>query len=64
MSFEDIIPLEALFGKQANPIYGENNLTFNGKKKVMKLSIDTKKDLKNILKKFNKTKFKNYSIKL
>ena len=33
MSFEDIIPLEALFGKQANPIYGENNLTLNGKKK-------------------------------
>ena len=40
------------------------NFTFNGKKKIMKLSIDTKKDLKNILKKFNKTKFKNYSIKL
>ena len=40
------------------------NFTFNGKNKIMKLSIDTKKDLKNVLKKFNKTKFKNYSIKL
>ena len=40
------------------------NITFSGKNKTMKLSIDTKKDLKNLLKKFNKTKFKNYSIKL
>lgn len=38
------------------------NFTFNGKNKIMKLSIDTKKDLKNILKKFSKKKFKNYSI--
>ena len=40
------------------------NFTFNGKNKTMKLSIDTKKDLRIILKKFNKTKFMNYSIKL
>ena len=40
------------------------NFTFNGKNKIMKLSIDTKKDLKDILKKFNNKKFKNYSIKL
>ena len=40
------------------------NFTFNGKNKIIKLSIDTKKDLQNILKKFIKTKFKNYSIKL
>ncbi len=40
------------------------NFTFNDKNKIMKLSIDTKKDLKNILKKFNNKKFKNYSIKL
>tara|TARA_B100000795_G_scaffold257542_1_gene230867 strand:- start:755 stop:1393 length:639 start_codon:yes stop_codon:yes gene_type:complete len=38
------------------------NFTFNGKNKIMKLSVDTKKDLKDILKKFNKKKFKNYSI--
>lgn len=38
------------------------NFTFSGKNKTMKLSIDTKKDLKNILQKFNKKKFKNYSI--
>ena len=38
------------------------NFTFNGKNKIMKLSVDTKKDLKEILKKFNKKKFKNYSI--
>lgn len=38
------------------------NFTFNGKNKIMKLSIDTKKDLKNILKKFSKKKFKSYSI--
>ena len=40
------------------------NFIFNGKNKIMKLSVDTKKDLKNILKKFNNKKFKNYSIKL
>jgi|TARA_Y200000002_G_C22654431_1_gene652824 spore coat polysaccharide biosynthesis protein SpsF (cytidylyltransferase family) len=40
------------------------NFTFNGKNKIMKLSIDTKKDLKNILKNFNKKKFRDYSIKL
>ena len=40
------------------------NFRFNGKNKIMKLSIDTKKDLKDILKKFNKKKFKNYSIKI
>ena len=40
------------------------NFAFNSKNRIMKLSIDTKKDLKNILKKFNKNKFKNYSIKL
>ncbi len=40
------------------------NFRFNGKNKIMKLSIDTKKDLKDILKKFNKKKFKNYSVKL
>ena len=40
------------------------NFTFNGKNKIMKLSVDTKKDLKDILKKFNNKKFKNYSIKL
>lgn len=40
------------------------NFRFNGKSKIMKLSIDTKKDLKNILKKFSKKKFKNYSIKI
>lgn len=38
------------------------NFTFNGKNKIIKLSVDTKKDLKDILKKFNKKKFKNYSI--
>ena len=38
------------------------NFTFNGKNKIMKLSVDTKKDLKDILKKFNNKKFKNYSI--
>ena len=38
------------------------NFTFNGKNKIMKLSVDTKRDLKEILKKFNKKKFKNYSI--
>ncbi len=40
------------------------NFIFNGKNKFMKLSIDTKKDLKDLLKKFNKKKFKNFSIKL
>ncbi len=39
------------------------NFKFNSKHKTMKLSIDTKKDLKDILNKFNKKKFKNYSIK-
>ncbi len=38
------------------------NFTFNGKNKIIKLSVDTKKDLKDILKKFNNKKFKNYSI--
>jgi len=33
MSFEDIIPLDALFGKQAKPTYGENSSSKNGKKK-------------------------------
>ena len=40
------------------------NFKFNSKHKTMKLSIDTKKDLKDILNKFNKKKFKNYSIKI
>ena len=40
------------------------NFTFNGKNKIMKLSIDTKKDLNEILKNLSKKKFKNYSIKL
>ena len=40
------------------------NFKFNGKNKIMKLSIDTKKDLKDILKKFDKKKFKNYSINI
>ena len=40
------------------------NFAFNGKNKIMKLSVDTKNDLKVILKKFNKKKFKEYSIKL
>ncbi len=40
------------------------NFEFNSKHKTMKLSIDTKKDLKDILNKFNKKKFKNYSIKI
>ncbi len=40
------------------------NFKFNGKNKIMKLSIDTKKDLKDILKKFNKKKFINYSINI
>lgn len=38
------------------------NFTFNGKNKTIKLSIDTKKDLKVILKKLNSKKFKDYSI--
>ncbi len=38
------------------------NFTFNGKNKIIKLSIDTKKDLKVILKKLNSKKFKDYSI--
>ena len=38
------------------------NFTFNDKNKIIKLSVDTKKDLKKILKKFNNKKFKNYSI--
>jgi spore coat polysaccharide biosynthesis protein SpsF (cytidylyltransferase family) len=38
------------------------NFTFNDKNKIIKLSVDTKKDLKEILKKFNNKKFKNYSI--
>tara|TARA_B110000858_G_scaffold186364_1_gene229483 strand:+ start:618 stop:1262 length:645 start_codon:yes stop_codon:yes gene_type:complete len=40
------------------------NFTFNDKNKIIKLSVDTKNDLKEILKKFNNKKFKNYSIKL
>jgi len=40
------------------------NFKFNGKNKIIKLSVDTKKDLKGILKKFNSKKFKNYSIKI
>ncbi len=38
------------------------NFTYKGKKKIMKLAVDTKKDLKDILKKFNNKKFKDYSI--
>jgi len=38
------------------------NFTFNDKNKIIKLSVDTKKDLKEILKKFNNKQFKNYSI--
>jgi hypothetical protein len=33
MSFEDIVPLDALFGKQTKPMYGENSSSKNGKKK-------------------------------
>ena len=40
------------------------NFTFNGKSKIIKLSVDSKKDLKSILKKFNSKKFMNYSIKI
>ena len=38
------------------------NFTFNGNNKTIKLSIDTKKNLKDILKMFNNKKLKNYSI--
>ena len=36
------------------------NFTSTGKNKIMKLSVDTKKDLKKILKKFDNKKFKKY----
>ena len=39
------------------------NFTFKGKNKIIKLSIDTKKDLENILSKLNKKKFFEYLIK-
>lgn len=39
------------------------NFTFRGKNKMMKLSIDTKKDLENILSKLDKTKFFGYLVK-
>lgn len=38
------------------------NFTFDGNNKIIKLAIDTKKDLKNILKRFNKKEFIDYSI--
>ena len=40
------------------------NFVLNKKNKEVKMSIDTKKDLKVILKKFNKKNFVNYSLKL
>ena len=40
------------------------NFIFKKKNKEIKMSIDTKKDLKVILKKFDKTNFKNYSLEL
>ncbi len=40
------------------------NFVLNKKIKEIKMSIDTKKDLKLILKKFDKKNFKNYSLKL
>ena len=40
------------------------NFVFNKKNKEIKMSIDTKKDLKVILKKFDKINFKNYSLEL
>ena len=38
------------------------NFTFDGNNKIIKLAVDTKKDLKKILKRFNKKEFKDYSI--
>ena len=40
------------------------NFIFKKKNKEIKMSIDTKKDLKVILKKFDKINFKNYSLEL
>ena len=40
------------------------NFTFNDKSKIVNLSVDTKKDLNEILKIFSKKKFKTYSIKI
>tara|TARA_B100001057_G_scaffold158681_1_gene159234 strand:+ start:6005 stop:6649 length:645 start_codon:yes stop_codon:yes gene_type:complete len=40
------------------------NFVFKKKNKGIKMSIDTKKDLKVILKKFDKINFKNYSLEL
>ena len=40
------------------------NFVFKKKNKEIKMSIDTKKDLKVILKKFDKINFKNYSLEL
>ena len=51
------------FYKNSNK-FRVKNFTFNDKSKIMNLSIDTKKDLEKILKKFSKKKFKKYSIKI
>ena len=40
------------------------NFTFNYKSKIKNLSVDTKKDLNEILKNLIKRNFKNYSIKI
>ena len=40
------------------------NFTFNYKSKIKNFSVDTKKDLNEILKNLSKKKFKTYSIKL
>ena len=40
------------------------NFTFEKKVKIVNLSVDTRKDLNQILKNFSKKKFKTYSIKI
>ena len=40
------------------------NFTFKEKSKIVNLSVDTRKDLNQILKNFSKKKFKTYSIKI
>ena len=40
------------------------NFTFEEKSKIVNLSVDTRKDLNQILKNFSKKKFKTYSIKI
>ena len=39
------------------------NFTFKNAKKIIKLSIDTKNDLNNIIKKFSKNRFENFQLK-